>query len=51
MPFFNNIDWSVAKLPFGGIKHPGRGRELSRMGIQEFVNERLVRSERMAALA
>ena len=51
MPFFNNIDWSVAKLPFGGIKHSGRGRELSRMGIQEFVNRKLVRSRRMAAPA
>ena len=51
MPFFNNIDWSDAKLPFGGIKHSGRGRELSRMGIQEFVNRKLVRSGRMAAPA
>ena len=51
MPFFNNIDWSDAKLPFGGIKHSGRGRELSRTGIQEFVNKKLIRSGRMAAPA
>ena len=50
MPLFNNIDWSDAKLPFG-IKHSGRGRELSHTGIQEFVNRKLVRSGRMAAPA
>jgi succinate-semialdehyde dehydrogenase/glutarate-semialdehyde dehydrogenase len=49
MLFVNNIDWSDAELPFGGIKHSGYGRELGRMGIQEFVNKKLVRSGRMAA--
>ena len=49
MLFVNNIDWSDAALPFGGIKHSGYGRELGRMGIQEFVNKKLVRSGRMAA--
>jgi succinate-semialdehyde dehydrogenase/glutarate-semialdehyde dehydrogenase len=43
MMFINNIDWSDAELPFGGIKYSGYGRELGNMGIQEFVNKKLVR--------
>ena len=44
MMFVNNISWSDAELPFGGIKNSGYGRELGDMGIQEFVNKKLVRS-------
>jgi len=47
--FVNNIDWADADLPFGGIKNSGYGRELGSMGIQEFVNKKLVRSGHMAA--
>ncbi len=43
MMFINNIDWSDAALPFGGIKNSGYGRELGDMGIQQFVNKKLVR--------
>ncbi len=43
MMFVNNISWSDAELPFGGIKYSGYGRELGDMGIQEFVNKKLVR--------
>ena len=43
MMFINNICWSDAELPFGGIKNSGYGRELGDMGIQEFVNKKLVR--------
>ncbi|MEO8119871.1 MAG: NAD-dependent succinate-semialdehyde dehydrogenase [Rhodoferax sp.] len=43
MMFVNNIDWTDAELPFGGIKDSGYGRELGNMGIQEFVNKKLVR--------
>jgi succinate-semialdehyde dehydrogenase/glutarate-semialdehyde dehydrogenase len=43
MMFINNIDWTDPELPFGGIKESGYGRELGDMGIQEFVNKKLVR--------
>jgi succinate-semialdehyde dehydrogenase/glutarate-semialdehyde dehydrogenase len=43
MMFINNIDWADAELPFGGIKYSGYGRELGNMGIQEFVNKKLIR--------
>jgi len=43
MMFINNISWSDAEFPFGGIKNSGYGRELGDMGIQEFVNKKLVR--------
>jgi succinate-semialdehyde dehydrogenase/glutarate-semialdehyde dehydrogenase len=44
MVFINNIDWLDAELPFGGIKYSGYGRELGNLGIQEFVNKKLVRT-------
>jgi succinate-semialdehyde dehydrogenase/glutarate-semialdehyde dehydrogenase len=51
MMFINNIDWSDAELPFGGIKNSGYGRELGNMGIQEFVNKKLVRTVQLDAPA
>ena len=43
MVFINHPTWTAADLPFGGIKHSGYGRELSSLGIQEFVNKKLIR--------
>jgi succinate-semialdehyde dehydrogenase/glutarate-semialdehyde dehydrogenase len=51
MMFVNNIHWSDAELPFGGIKNSGYGRELGNLGIQEFVNKKLVRLGRFPAPA
>ena len=51
MMFINNIDWTDAELPFGGVKDSGYGRELGDMGIQQFVNKKLVRTAHIDAPA
>ena len=42
MVFLNYPSVSTADLPFGGIKRSGYGKELSDLGIQEFVNRKLI---------
>ncbi|QDQ99181.1 NAD-dependent succinate-semialdehyde dehydrogenase [Tomitella fengzijianii] len=44
MVWINAPTLTQADLPFGGVKRSGFGRELSRMGMYEFVNRKLVRT-------
>ncbi len=48
MVYVNRMSESTPEVPFGGVKNSGYGRELSILGIREFVNAKTVWIDRSA---
>lgn len=40
--WINSASYTAPELPFGGVKRSGYGRELSKYGVKELVNQKLV---------
>ena len=43
MVWVNVVGADAPELPFGGVKRSGFGRELGRLGVDEFVNKKMIR--------
>lgn len=43
MVYVNGVGLDAPELPFGGTKRSGFGRELGTLGIEEFLNKKLIR--------
>ena len=43
MVYVNGVGMDAPELPFGGTKRSGFGRELGPLGIEEFLNKKLIR--------
>ena len=43
MVFVNGVGMEAVELPFGGVRQSGYGRELGSLGIEEFVNKKMIR--------
>ena len=43
MVFVNGVGLEAVELPFGGVRRSGYGRELGSLGIDEFVNKKMIR--------
>jgi succinate-semialdehyde dehydrogenase/glutarate-semialdehyde dehydrogenase len=42
MVYVNHPTMVKADIPFGGVKHSGYGHELTNLGIQEFINKKVI---------